>query len=229
MKLSNKILIGFFGFIFLYMTAAFTELGLRGTSSAVNMSNSVSESVDIDKVTYLVVDGIEQSVIIIGSDKARLEVYSPTGDLLQKLQYTISGDTLTLGKLEAELNGGIWISVFVPKNSLENLVIRNASVNIEQLEQNQINISQTQGRVNMYSGNIIGTFNLEASNGAYFSLSNSQIDTLSLQLESSQITMHTLSPAKLLKCSLKNNSYLRITAPGEVQFTKDETSRVQFN
>lgn len=229
MKLSNKILIGFFGFIFLYMTAAFTELGLRGTSSAVNVSNSVSESVDIDKVTYLVVDGVEQSVIIIGSDKARLEVYSPTGDLLHKLQYTVSGDTLTLGKLEAELNGGIWISVFVPKNSLENLVIRNASVNIEQLEQNQINISQNQGRVNMYSGNIIETFNLEASSGAYFSLSNSQIDTLSLQLESSQITMHTLSPAKLLKGSLKNNSYLRITAPGEVQFTKDETSRVQFN
>src|SRR5690606_37364376 len=107
----------------------------------------------------------EQTVIIVGSDKASLELHSSSGDLLQKLEYNVSGDTLTLGKLDSEPDRTIWITVHMPIDSLKGLIARNADVNIVKLDQDVLHVSQSQGTVNMHDGNRIGTLNLEASNG----------------------------------------------------------------
>lgn len=227
MKLSNKVLIGFFGFIFIYMTAAFTEIRFRGTPNFIDFSNSITETVDISGVTYLVVEGVEQSVTVIGSDEAKLEIHSSSGNLLQKLKYEVSGDTLILRQLDVEKDPRIRISVYMPKDSLKGLLISNAWVDIKNLEQKALSVSQTQGSVRMYDKNTIGKLTLDASNDASFNLSDTALDTLSVQLENADIQIG--SATRLLKGSMKNSSYLQIIAPDEIQFKKDESSRLQFN
>src|SRR5687768_6562742 len=102
MKLSNKILFGFFGFAFIYLTAVFAEVRLRGIPNIINDNNSIAETVDVSGVSYLVLQNLDKQVNVVGSDRARLEVRSISGNLLQKLNYQVSGDTLTLSEGNSE-------------------------------------------------------------------------------------------------------------------------------
>ena len=86
MKLSNKILVGFFGFLFLYLTAAFTEIRLNGTPNVINDSNSKIETVDLSGIRYIVVGDVDKNINITGSDRSQLEVRSFSGDLLKHLK-----------------------------------------------------------------------------------------------------------------------------------------------
>lgn len=227
MKLSNKVLIGFFGFIFIYMTAAFTEIRLKGESNIIDFSNSIAETVDFSGVTYLVVEGLEQGVSVIGSDKAKMEIQSNSGELLQKLNYSISGDTLTLRQLDVEKDPHIRISVYMPKDSLKVLSVSNTWVDIKNLDQKTLFVTQTQGTVRIFDKSKIGKLNLAASNDAHFNLYDTGLDTLSAQLENADIQIG--SSTKLLEGSMKNDSYLQISGTDEIRFKKDESSRLQFN
>ncbi len=124
MKLSNKVLIGFFGFIFVYMIVAFTEIRFKGDLNRFNDSNSVSESVDIVNIKYLVLSDLNQRITISGSDNPRIEVKSVSGDLLKDLQYDISGDTLTMQPMLLQENQLVTVSIHVPKTTFIGLSTR---------------------------------------------------------------------------------------------------------
>src|SRR5689334_4481193 len=116
MKLSNKILIGFFGFIFLYLTAVFAELRLTGTSNILDDQNSIAETVALSGITHIVLNDLGKNIYVTGADRPRLEVRSASGDGLKKLQYAISGDTLTLLSLPKDTKT-MKVSIFVPQAS----------------------------------------------------------------------------------------------------------------
>ena len=84
MKLSNKILIGFFGFCFLYMVVAFTEMRLKGDLNRLDDSNSISESIEINGIKYIVFDEVEQRLTVRGSVTSGIEVNSISGDLIKR-------------------------------------------------------------------------------------------------------------------------------------------------
>ena len=67
MKLSNKILIGYFGFIFVYLSAAFTEIRFRGSLNQLDESIGIVETADLSGVTYLVLQDLDESITLIGS------------------------------------------------------------------------------------------------------------------------------------------------------------------
>ena len=113
MKLSNKILIGFFGFLFLYLTAVFAEIRLSGTPYIVDDSNSVGETVETGTVNFVVLRNLDESINIVTSDKPQLEVRSLSGDALEAVKYKISGDTLTLYDLQSDDIKPVRITVFV--------------------------------------------------------------------------------------------------------------------
>jgi hypothetical protein len=222
MKLSNKILIGFFGFIFLYLTAALAELRLTGTPSVIDETNSIGETVDISGVSCLIVNGVDQEINIMGSDRAQLEVRSLSGDLLSKLRYKVTGDTLTLSAFESEDEKTTRISVFIPNKSLRRITANSSVVHVEDLQLERLLISQKSGTIRMTDCRI-SKMEIDA-NESYLDISGADLDTVSATIDRS--TVNIFSPIGLIQGLMKNEAFLRLNNIKEIQVKKDESSRL---
>ena len=225
MKLSNKVLIGFFGFIFLYLTATFAEIRLSGTPNIINDKNSIAETVDLSGIAYIILNHLNKDIKIIASDHPRLEVRSLTGNVLKKLTYAVSGDTLTLSNFQSEETRTITISVFVSQTSFNGITVNSSVANIEKLEQTFFHISQRSGRIWM-SDNKISKLQMDLSNRAFLEISNTNVDTLSAKIEGSEV--HISSPVGLVLGSMKDKSSLRLGEIQEIQLKKDKSSNLNM-
>jgi len=227
MQLSNKILIGFFGFLFLYMIVAFTEMRLKGDLNRLDDSNSISETVDITSMQYLKLVDIGHRITIHGSDEPRIEVKSISGDVLQYLKYDLNGDTLSIKSMVMEKKQALDILIYVPKSSFKGLSADNAALLIYDLQQETLDIHQHDGWIRMSGNNKIGQLNLNAQNSAYFNSIKGEIDILNTTIDDSEVSIS--QPMKLVKGSMTNNSYLYLDGTSEIQFKKDESSRLILN
>jgi hypothetical protein len=223
MKLSNKILLGFFGFIFLYLNAAFMEIRLTGSPNIINDENSVAERIDLPGINYLVLNGVNKEVNVIGSDQSSLEVRSISGDLLKNVKYVVSGDTLTLTGIDAGDIETFKITVFVPSTNFKTINVNSAEAHIKGLHTQLLNIYQKKGRVYMSDCHIERVeLELEA---AYLNIAETSVDTLYFALEKS--TLNIYSPLIRLQGSLHNQSFLEhLSNVEEIQLKKDESSKL---
>jgi hypothetical protein len=220
MKLSNKILLGFLGVIFLYLTAAFTEVRLTGTPNIMNDKNSVSEILNISGVRYIVLDSVDKQINVVGSDRAHLEIRSLTGDLLKKLKYKVDGETLTLSDFQLEDHQTLKISVFVPKADLKGITVTNAVAIVRDLECESLILSQSSGSIWMTNCNI-SKIEVNATRG-YTDIASTKMDTLSAELTTSQVYLH--SDVNTIKGSIKDGARLYLRDVREIQLKKDESS-----
>lgn len=227
MKISNKILIGFFGFIFIYMTAAFTEIRLRGDLYHMDDSNAIIETVDIIGVKYLILPDLDQRIFVRGSDKPRIEVRSISGDLLQNLKYNITGDTLTLITLDLAEDQHINLSIYMPKDTFKSMHVNGAAVIVKELDQKILTVFQSDGSITFNDNNILGKLNIEAINDARFNSSGSKLDTLSVLIDNSEVTIR--GSIKRVEGSMSNDSYLHVRDVDDIEFKKDESSRLRLD
>lgn len=227
MQLSNKILIGLFGFLFLYMIVAFTEMRFKGDLNQFNRSNSISETVDIPSVNYIKLPDLNQHITILGADTTKIDIRSVAGDVLQYLNYDIIGDTLVIKSIELESKKAAHLYIYVSKSSFRGLSSSNSGVNIGNLQLKTLDIHQDDGWIRMSDSNIIGRLNLTAQNYAYFSFLKGEIDTLNTIIHGSEVSIP--QPMKLVKGSMTNGSYLHLQGTSEIQFKKDKGSRLILN
>jgi hypothetical protein len=221
MKLSNKILLGFFGFLFLYLTAAFTEIRLTGTPNVINDNNSKAEVVNLSGIHYIVVKDVDRNVNITQSDRAQLEVRSVAGDLLKDLTYVISGDTLKLLSFKSEKARPIKITVHVPKESLLGIYVQSAVVTVSGLEQKRIQLSQNDGRI-WLSHSKLSNMAINLTEKSFINVSETTLDTLSAKVDRSDA--HVNSLVGFVQGSVTNGSFLRLSGIREIQIKKDESS-----
>lgn len=226
MKLSNKILIGFFGLILLYMTVAFTEIRLKGDLNRMDNSNSLAETVEVDDFKYLVINNLYHSVKVAGADTPRIEVRSATGDLLKHLQYDLSGDTLSLLQVNLEDGKGINITVYVPKTGFHGLTSHDSGLIIDGLEQDSVFVHQTKGWTRLLGSNKISQLNIKASNEASFNISDVKLDLLNVQLDDARVDSN--ASVRLLEGSITNDSYIFLQSNNEIRLKKDESSRIDL-
>ena len=226
MKLSNKILIAFFASGFVYLTAVFAEVRLRGTPNNINDTNSIAETVDIPRVRYLVLQNLGEDIAVIGSDTPRLEVRSISGNLLKRLEYNISGDTLTLSAFETEEeNIVVMISVYVADDGLEAITVNDAAASVKNFEKDLLYLSQNGGRV-WLADSEFGRLSISVAGKSNLHINATSLDTLTANIDHSEVTVST--PLTLLQGSMGNNSFLRMNAVTEIQFRKDATSRINM-
>ena len=220
MKLSNKILIGFLGFIFLYLTAAFAELRLNGVPNVIDDTNSIAETVELTAISHLIIKDVNKNVQVIGSDRPRLEVRSFTGDWLAKLKYSVSSDTLTLSDFDEE-SAKFKITVFVSQAQLKGITVNTANATVNGLQQDQLYVSYKSGSIWLRDCELT---KLEIDlTQSYFDVSGTTLDTLSAQLDKSRVNI--LSPVGLVHGSMKNSSSLSVIDIEEIQLKKDKSSR----
>lgn len=224
MKLSNKILIGLIVFIFLYLSAAFAELGLTGTPTVVNENNSIAETADIPPVKYVVVNNVSKNIFIVGSDRSQLEVRSFKGNLLSKLNYQVSGDTLEVMNFDFGDRMPARVTVYVPK-TIQEIHINRSGVEILELDQPELRITEDAGKIWM-SDTRIGRLYFRGSNGSLCDISSSNLDTLSAELEGSNLQL--FSPVKVAEGFMKDHSNMRLLDVEDIQFKKDRSSKLNL-
>lgn len=225
MKLSNKILLAFFGIAFFYLTAAFVEVRVRGVHNIMNDKNSLVETVELTNISYVVVDDVDKNVQIIGSDRPRLEVRSKAGDMLKNLTYKVTGDTLTLASLESGDFKMMKIAVYVPHSTLKGIEVKSSSATIEKLEQEVLQLSQHAARV-WISDSKIADLRMELSGKSFVELNSSNLETITANIEGSQVMVS--SPVGLVRGALKDDSFMQLFDIRDIQVTKDASSTLRM-
>jgi len=225
MNISTKILMGFFGSAFVYMSAVFIEVRLTGEDEDLHGENTKIESVPLDKINYVIIADLGQRIYLKSSDKPGLEFKSRSGDLASKLIYEINGDTLNLKKLNLEENTRLDLTLFVPKE-LTGMEVNAASVHISDFEQSTFSIIQTGGRI-VFNDNIkLSKLNIVSSQSAEYDDFGSDIDTLALDLDDSSVEIRTY--VGRIEGSMKNDSYLYVENTDDIEFKKDDSSTIRF-
>lgn len=225
MKLSNKILLGFFGFLFLYLTAAFTEIRFTGTSNTLNVDNSKAEVADLSGIHYIDVNDVGTNVNITQSDRTQLEVRSISGDLLKNLKYEISGDTLKLLSFTSGDEQAHKVTVFVLKESLQGIHVSSSVVNVSELEQARLQLTQNESRIWM-SRCKVSTMEMRLSERSFINIAETDIDTLSATVDNSEAHLNSL--VGFVRGSVTNQSFLRLSGIREIQIKKDESSNLNM-
>ncbi|PTB97453.1 hypothetical protein C9994_02735 [Marivirga lumbricoides] len=226
MKLSNKVLIGFFGLILVYMIAAFTEIRLNGDLNRFDDSNSIKETADVESFSYLVLPEMNHRIDVMGSGKARLEVRSISGDLIQKINYSISGDTLTITPPELSENKRVKITLYVDKNLFKGMTVNSPGMRIDSLNQESLAIMLNSGWIRMLGNNKISQLNIKASNEGSLNIEGMKLDLLNVQLDSSKVISD--AAIKVLEGSISNKSYLHLGDTQEIRMKKDDSSRLDL-
>ncbi len=227
MKLSDKVLIGFFGFILLYMLVAFTEIRLKGDLNRFDESSAKTESLDINTVSYLVLPDVKQRIIVNTSDDPRIELRSTSGDVFSKLKYEITGDTLVLQRFELEEHERVRIVIHMPENSLKGIKVNGAGVVVRNLNQPALSIQQSAGTVRLEGNNSLRNVNIIASEKANFEAAGFDIDQLSVQMDNSVIKVW--APVERLEGAMTNNSRLVIKSPNDIQLKRDKSSTLKLS
>lgn len=225
MKLSNKILLGFFSFILIYMIAAFTEVRLKGDYNQMDGDSGTAESVDLPLVHHLILPDVQRMFQVRGSEQSRLETRSKSGNALAGLKYELHGDTLEI--VNFEFSDGDHANTRIYLSKLRSLEVNGTSVFINDLQQDSLIIHQKGGLIRMQENNQLKTLVLESTSDADFEAAGFQLNNLTVQANRSNVRFYNI--VNELNGGLQNNSRLFIRSANSIQFTKDESSHLDFN
>lgn len=225
MKLSNKILIGFFGFIFFYMTAAFTEMRLKGDLNRIGEHGGILETAELGSIGYVKVSDLLQRVTITGADNPGIEVKSKTGQALQSLEYEIVGDTLILKRFNLGKGDPAAITLLLKDGALRGLEVRDTHVTLKRLAQDSLIVAQSGGQVWLDKANRIKQLKVEAQDQAELFIYN-ELEHLELETVNAQIVVQ--STVGVLSGRISSQSELVASGPEEVQLKRDSSSDFRF-
>jgi len=234
MKFSNRLLIGFVGFVLIYMIVAFTELRLKGDNENLLSENTISETMPLGNYKYLIISDLNRMISVRSSRTPGVEIKSMKGGLLSSLKYRIAGDTLALTGLEAE---GIRyeVCIFVPETGFNQIEIQNTNITLENLNLSEITVRQINANVSLAPDVDISKIFIKASENSNFTTREAQIDTISVNLQSSYAYLYFREALKAdnkqvyrIEGSLTNSSRLIMYGSGEIYIKKDATSSISW-
>ncbi len=226
MKLSDKILIGFFGGVLAYMLAAFTEVRVRGERSHFTPENSVVETLEVGNIGYIVVPDLDKKVTITTDDESRIRLRSKEGDLSKHVSYSMKGDTLVFEGLTVPEDTRYELHVFVRAGQLRGIDATYSSLEVGDLGRSTLDVTQRGGVLVMGGNFSLDTMNLHASRGAQFDTWNSQVDVLALDMNSANVEIRGV--VGRLEGEMINESYLSVGSAREFAFRKDGTSHLSY-
>ncbi|MEO9481918.1 MAG: hypothetical protein ABJG47_00640 [Ekhidna sp.] len=226
MKLSNKLLIGFFGGAMVYMLLAFTEVRLRGDDRRLTGENATVESQSLSGIRYIKLNDIGKRIYISSSDTSRIEMRSKDGNVLSGLRYKISGDTLTLNQLELDEDVRVSLTIFISKSSFTGLHSNEARVYFSDLDLPIMAIIQSGGNIVFENNIYLDRLLLQASANASFRMHNGEIDTVTLNMDNSDATIR--SRIGRLEGYMANKSDLFAGSVNDIEFKKDKSSSMRL-
>ncbi|MEQ8809271.1 MAG: hypothetical protein RIE59_09415, partial [Imperialibacter sp.] len=101
-----------------------------------------------------------------------------------------------------------------------------ASVNITDLNQQTLSITQSGGSIEMEGNVNLTSLSIIGSEGAYLNATSLSVDFLSVDMDQSEVRIWSF--VKRLNGSIAHDSFLRMNGVDDIQFTKDKSSKIQI-
>ncbi|MEM7110526.1 MAG: hypothetical protein AAF519_20020 [Bacteroidota bacterium] len=225
MKLSNKILIGFFGFIFLYMTAAFTEMRFKGDLNRIGEHDGIMETTELSAIGYVKMSDLIQRVTVTSADNPGIEVKSKTGQALQSLNYEVVGDTLIINSFDLNKGEPAAITLLLNGNGLRGLEVRDTHVTLKKMVIDSLVVSQSGGHVWFDKMNRIDQLNIKVEDAAELYVYTG-LDLLNVNAINSHVVIQ--SDIGILSGRISRQTQLVASGPEEVRLKRDSSSDFRF-
>ena len=229
MKLSNKILIGFFSTILLYTFMVMLEVRLYGKQTLWDgnqvASDVITESQPLNNPAFLDVTGGKGFIRVAQSDQPRVEMQSYTGNLLEQITFEEDEDTLRINTTDFDPDVRYRLSIYVNQKDTLKINADKAILSISELIIKQLEINQMGGRINVTDSSQVANLMLTAADTARFEADASIVERVQINSSNSRVLILT-SPKELIG-SLTNESLLLTENPLKVQVERDTTSIIR--
>ncbi len=207
-----------------YMLASFAEIRFRGDYVRLDSENAKIEATPVNEVGYLIINVPDERIYVQSAPQPRIEFKSLSGDLLDKLDYNMVGDTLTIAKLRVADDDRFTLTIYVPKEGFRGIESHESWLRLEDLRQSSLTLEQSGGRVRIDNNVSIDSLTIIATSDADITGVDLSVDVMKLDLNNSSLTMR--SSVNRLEGTMTNGSVLNMTSPNDIEFSKDNSSRI---
>ncbi len=226
MSLSNKILIIFFGIILAYTLMAFVEIRVKGDIRVLNDENSITETIPSAGIKFIILsEEFDERITISSSNTPQVMIKSKSGELIANLNYEMKNDTLVLLSFEKP-EERYQITIDIPTSGFNGINSSAASVRITGINQQSLSIIQSGGRVQIDNHVTLDKLSIKASEKSFIEVYDASIDTLSLDLNHSDIRLNSV--VGKIQGTISNESDLYSSGANDVQLMRDASSRMRI-
>lgn len=223
MKLSNKILIWFFGGAVAYMSLAFTEIRFRAPKQGSDNFTAM-DVVSLDSVQNLVINDLDNRVYVTTADDPRIELKSDE-KLLSKLDYSIDGKTLSLNSIDLDEEKHFDLTIYMPRD-FSTMEVRDGWVQVSGVKQSNLALIQNGGRTTLSKDVDLENLSLTLTENAEIDAFGSRIERVIVDSDFSNIELRTY--VGRIEGQMSNRSYLYLQGTDELNFKKDKSSSMRL-
>ncbi|MEL6559353.1 MAG: hypothetical protein AAFQ94_14275 [Bacteroidota bacterium] len=223
MKLSNKILLGFFGCIILYTLLAAGEVRFRGNFRGDVREGLLIESVNIGGYKHLIINSSNIEVSIDQSDTTRIEVKSEKTEDDIKLTYRLSGDSLIIDSVNMTDEVDRIIKIYLD-NRIETINSNAIRTYIRKFEIDSLTVIANAKYLSIGDDAEIKNLRLKGFDGANVFVFSEMIGFLDLKIDDANVTVR--NELSEINAELVNGAVLSSKAPDNLQFKRDRDCKV---
>lgn len=231
MKLSNKILIGFFSIGMLYTFAVMLEVRLYGKYTFWRdgeiRGDIITETRSIDHPKFLSLTGNRRYVKIVQSDNPRVEIQSLDGNLLSQISIAEEADTLTIDYASFSPKDMYTMVVYLPAQDTLDLATTAAFLRLDSINLAQLNVQQAGGNIRLAEDSEVTKLAINATDTARFDVTDSRVDSIQVGLDKRSV-VSILSEVKHLSGTLIQKSLLVAEEPRKIQVSRDDSSSIRI-
>ncbi len=222
MKTSSKILIGLLSTILIVIVVFLLDIRFFGEHISSQTDNYKTTDIAISNFKHLLVDQFK-FLKIAKSDSNYIQFVVFNDTTIVNFEYAIENDTL---KINGELLPSFSGYTLFTNSEIESIVVLNSQINFSGLNQNNIRINLTDGKINSH-GNSIKSYFKNASISLLNSrliFNNIKVDTIELTMENSNAEFG--KDINSLNASVDSQSELILKYVSKLELVRDKKSKV---
>lgn len=226
MKLSNKILLGFFGTVILYTLIAAGEIRFKGVLRSENKEGFLVESIAIDSHKHLIIRNSNIDISVNQSETTRMEIRSYNEEKHLKISYQTSGDTLIINSVNpTEESETTIINVYLD-NRLQSITSKAIRTYVRNFKSDSLTVIASENYLSFDDDNEIQHLQLTGQEGASVYLLSDQVNSLDLLIDDATVTV--IKELAEINAELINGAVLTSKAPDNLQFKKERNCKVMM-
>ena len=223
MKLSNKILLGFFGSVILYTLLAAGEIRLNGSLRSENNEGFLLKSTEVSSFKHLVINDSDINISVNQSDTNRIEVRGNNENTSFKVPYRFSGDSLIIDSIRQNVTGELMISIYL-NNRLQSINSNSTRTYIRNFNCDSLTVVASDNYLSFRDENEIQYLRLISKKGANVYLFTELVKTLDVQIDEATVTVRKELPD--ISAELVNGAVLSTKAPDNLRLKKERACKV---